>query len=329
MSEPQGRKFSLYSWLFKKLRKRLITWYFFTFLSSFFYYQAVFGLKKWGFERTEFPISFFFETIVIKTRGGLLLYIFFCFFVGSLLTSLVCDYLKNCALESCRKHLRKLIINQSAKNPQGALLHRREILNNFLGETELFVPLFISVPQRIYAAIVNIILILIFVAKFGESNSSIRFFAIFFVLITSLVITFLSFFAYQVQKKINQKQNKFRQQENLTMEKYLEEQSDPQEVKKMINSNFRKTQASLKKKSLSYLPNLVIPGLNILFCLVYTISCGQNWEIKEFVAVGIIAGSIQTIFWKVREVTDNSLEISKIKVHYTSLQKVLSRLKTD
>jgi hypothetical protein len=212
---------------------------------------------------------------------------------------LVCDYLKNCTLESCRKHLRKLIINRSTKNPQGTLLHQREILNNFLGENELFVPLFISIPQRIYAAIVNIILTLIFVTnvtKLGGDDSSIRFFAIFFIAITSLIIAFFSFFAYQIQKEINQKQNKFRQQENSAMEKYLEKQASPQKVKKMINSNFQKTRVLLKKKTLSYLPNLIIPGLGILFCLIYVMNRGENWEIKEFVKIGLIAGSIQTIF---------------------------------
>ena len=200
-----------------------------------------------------------------------MLYTFLCFFVGSLLTSLVCDYLKNYTLELCRKQLRKLIISRSAKNPQATRLHRQEISNNFLGEAELFVPLFILVPQRIYAAIVNIILILIFVVSFKGSN-----FAIFFVIIVSLIIAFLSFFAYQIQKKINQKQNKFRQQENLAMEKYLENNSDPQEVEKLINTNFQKTRASLKKKSFSYLPNLIIPGLSVLFCFVYVINYGTG-----------------------------------------------------
>jgi len=176
----------------------------------------------------------------------------------------------------CRKHLRKLIISQSAKSPRKTFLHKQEISNNFLGEAELFVPLFILVPQRIYAAIVNIILILIFVAKFGEDNSPIRIFAISFFIIVSLIIAFLSFFAYQIQKKINQKQNKFRQQENLAMEKYLEKQSNPQEIKKLIDYNFQKYRPSLKKKTLSYLPNLIIPGLNILFCLVYVRIHGSN-----------------------------------------------------
>src|SRR6185295_2803434 len=91
--------------------------------------------------------------------------------------------------------------------------------------------------------------------------------AILFIIITSLIITFLIFFAYQVQKKINQKQNKFLQQKNLFMEKYLEKPTDPQEVEKLVNSNFQKNRALLQKKTLSYLPNLIIPGLNILFCL--------------------------------------------------------------
>jgi Na+/H+ antiporter NhaC len=225
-----------------------------------------------------------------------LLYTFFSFFIGSLLTSLVCDYLRNYTLESCRKHLRKLIINWSVKNPQSTRLHHREILSNFLGETELFVPLFISIPQRIYAAFINIILTLIFITKLGGGDSSIRHFAILFIIIASLIIALLSFFAYQVQKKINQKQNEFRQQENLAMEKYLEKKSSPQEVEKLINSNFRKTRASLKKKTLSYFPNLIIPGLNILFCLIYVMNYGENWEVKEFVKIGAIAGSIQTIF---------------------------------
>jgi predicted PurR-regulated permease PerM len=167
-------------------------------------------------------------------------------------------------------------------------------LSNFLGETELFVPLFILVPQRIYSAIINAILTLIFVVSFEENNFAN--FAISFVIIVSLVLVFLSFFVYQIQKKINQQQNRFRQRENQAMGRYLEKTTEPQKVEKLINSNFQKTRYSLKKKTFSYLPNLIIPGLNILFCFIYVAYFGTNWEIEEFVKVFLIAGSIQTIF---------------------------------
>jgi ABC-type multidrug transport system fused ATPase/permease subunit len=320
MSESLSQKFSLYSWLFKKLRKELIIWYFFTFLSSFFYYQAAHGLKIWGYKEW-IGYSTLFGTVVIKTRGSLLLYAFFCFFVGYLLTSLICDYWKNYTLELCRKQLRQLILNYSSHNPSQAHFHNKEILSNFLGEVELFVTPFISVPHRIYSAIVNIILTLIFMASFKENN-----FAISFVIVVSLILVFLSFFTYQIQKEINQQQNKFRQQENLAMEKYLEKLTESQKVKKLINSNFQKNHSSLKKKTLSYLPNLSIMGLGILFCCVYVINYGTNWETKEFAKIYLLAGSIQTIFWKAKEIIDNSLEISKIKVHYKPLQKILNKL---
>ena len=113
------------------------------------------------------------------------------------------------------------------------------------------------------------------------------------------------------------------------MERYLKKLTDPQEVEKLVNSNFQKNRALLQKKTLSYLPNLIIPGLGILFCLICVIKYGRNWEIKEFVEISVIAGSIQTIFWKVREITDNSLEISKIKVHHKPLQKILHKLKVN
>lgn len=211
-----------------------------------------------------------FGTISFKTRGGLLLYAFFCFFVGYLLTSLVCEQLKNYTLELCRKLLRKLLINYSSQNLSQTRLHNREILNNFLGETELFVPLFILVPQRIYSAIINIILTLIFVVSFKENDFAN--FTISFVIVASLILAFLSFLAYQVQKKINQKQNQLRQQENLAAEKYLEKPTSSPEVEKLISVNFQKNRALIKKKTLSYLLNLIIPGLGILFCLVYIIS---------------------------------------------------------
>ncbi|CAG8804594.1 13092_t:CDS:2, partial [Racocetra persica] len=123
----------------------------------------------------------------------------------------------------CRAHLRKLLIRRSAKNLSKARLHQKEILGNFWGEAELFVPLFILVPHRIYSAIVNTILILIFVASFRGSE-----FAVSFVIIVSLILAFLSFFVYQIQKKINRQQNNFRQQENQAAEKYLENPSEPQ-----------------------------------------------------------------------------------------------------
>jgi predicted PurR-regulated permease PerM len=113
------------------------------------------------------------------------------------------------------------------------------------------------------------------VVSFKKESNFVNF-AVLFIIITSLIITFLFFFAYQVQKKINQKQNRFRQQENLAMEKYLKKPTNPHEIEKLVDSNFQKTRASLKKKTLSYLPNLIIPGLNILFCLICVIKYGRN-----------------------------------------------------
>jgi hypothetical protein len=51
----------------------------------------------------------------------------------------------------------------------------------------------------------------------------------------------------------------------------------------------------------------------------------ENWEVKDFVWTGSIAASIQTIFWKVKDITDNLPEIGKIKIHYKPLQKAISK----
>ena len=322
MAKPKQKTFSLYSWLLKKLRNKLILWYFFTFLSSLFYYQATAGgLNLWKYEGTSFPCSLLFGIIPVNSRSDLLLYSFFCFFIGSLLTILVCEYLKNYSLELGRNYLRKLILNYSMKNPSRPLLEKREVLNSFLIEVELFTPLFILTPQKIFAAVVNIILTFIFLTNFQPNN-----FSIYFIIFISLAVALLSFLTYRIQSQINQKLNRFRQQENVALEKYLANQTEPQKVKCLINSNFRKTRSSLSQKTLSYLPTLIIPGLSILFCFIYSVHHG-NWETVDFVRVGAIAGSIQTIFWKVKDITDNLPEFSKIKVHYKPLQKVLSKLR--
>jgi len=319
MNKPPKKSFSLYSYLLKKLRRELIIWYFFTFLASFFYYQATNGLKMWNYKETN---ELFFGTVSV-TRTTLLCYSFFCFFVGFILTGLVCEYLKNYCLESCRFHLRKLLLNYSANQPQKTQTHRKEILSNFWGETELFVPPFIQVPQRVYNAIVNIIFTFVFLSSFNLDSFTI-YFTIFFVTIISLTIALWSFLSYRTQTKINQQQNNFRYQENKAMESYLEKQNNPREVSKLIDSNFRQTKNALRKKTFAYLPNLVILGLSILFCFIY--SWQKKWEVKDILGIFQVAGSIQTIFFKVKDITDNSPEISKIKIHQQSLKKVLSKL---
>ena len=322
MAKPKQKPFPLSSWLLKKLRNKLILWYFFTFLSSLFYYQATSGgLKLWGYKKIPFPRSLLFGMVPVNSRNDLLLYSFFCFFVGALLTILVCEYLKNYCLELGRNYLRKLILNYSVKNPSHRLLENSEILNNFLVEVELFTPLFILTPHRIFAAVVNIILTFAFLTDFRPTN-----FSIYFVILISLAIALLSFLTYRIQSQINQKLNRFRQQENVIMEEYLTSQTEPQKVENLINANFRKTRSSLKKKTLSCLPNLIIPGLSILFCFIYSIH--KDWAVTDFVTVGAIAGSIQTIFWKVKDITDSLPEFSKIKVHHKSLQKVTGKIKS-
>lgn len=322
MNKLTSKKFSLSAWLLKKLRGKLILWYLFTFLSSFFYYQASQGIKIWGYEKTSFPYNSLLVTI--DSRVNLLWYAFFCFFVGNILTSLIGEYLKNYTLELCRSYLRKLILKNSINNPQKTQLHRQEIRNSFLGEVELFILPFILVPQRIFAAIINIIFAIIFLNSFTPTN-----FSIYFIILVSLTLFLLSFFAYRVQATINRQQNEFRYQENIAMESYLEKQEKPQQVELLINSNFCKNRVTLWKKTLAYLPTLTIPGLVILYCFIYSSHYGNNWEIKEFVDVGLIAASIQIIFWKVKEITDSLPEISKIAVHYQPLKKIISKLQKN
>jgi len=104
----------------------------------------------------------------------------------------------------------------------------------------LFIPAFILAPQKIFAAIVNIIFTLVFLNNFKPDN-----FAIYFILFTSIIIAFFSFVFYQIQIKINQKLNQFRQQENKALENYLEKQDKLQKVEDIIDSNFRKNRLSL------------------------------------------------------------------------------------
>jgi len=317
----QKKTFSLYNVLIKKIRKELVIWYALIFLYSFFYYQAVNGIKLWGRESTKFPLSNFFGLFRVNSRVGLLQFAFICFFICHLPLSLIGEYLKNFLLESCRNDLRKFLIKLSGKNPYQTKKYRKELLNIFLGEIELFIPLFILVPQRIFTAIINIFFTIFFLSSFSPNELTIP-----FIFTTSLIIIILTFFSYKIQAKINFKQNRFRQQENIVMENYLESQHNQKKIEKLVNSNFSKTRTILWKKSLSYLPTLAIPGLTILFCFIYSIGYGNNWEIKNFVDTFLVAASIQTVFWKVKEITDSLPEISKIKIHLESLNKMVKKL---
>ncbi|WNE40031.1 MAG: hypothetical protein GBAus27B_000098 [Mycoplasmataceae bacterium] len=318
MHKNKGENFSLYSWLLKKLHWILIVWYSFTVISSFFYYQAFNGLKFWGcFQDDQFPYSSFFKIISLNSRIQLIWYCFFCFFLGFLLTNLVCEYYKNYNLELGRFYCRKLIIKHSAHKKISV---NSEIRNNFLSEVELFIPVFVLVPQKIFAAIVNIVFALVFLNDFKPDN-----FAIYFIIFASISIAFFSFIFYRIQNKINQKLNRFRQQENKALENYLEKKASLQEVENIINSNFRKNHLFLWKKTFSYLPNFIIPGLIILFCFIYSLQKSNSWEIKEFTQVYAIAGSIQNIFWKIKDINDNLPDLGKIQVYYKSLQKSLSK----
>ncbi|WNE41166.1 MAG: hypothetical protein mread185_000623 [Mycoplasmataceae bacterium] len=311
------KNFSLYWWLSKKFCSKIIIWYLFTFLSSFFYYQAICGLKIWGFEGAKFPYFTFFKSISIDSLVQLIWYCFFCFFIGFIITSLICEYYKNYILELSRFLCRKLIIKKSS---QKSLSNNQEIRSNFLNEVELFIPLFILTPQKIFSAVVNIVFTLVFLTNFKPDR-----FSVYFIIFTSLIIALLSFVFYHIQRKINLELNHFRQQENNDLESYLANQSDPREIENIIVSNFHKNRLLLWKKTFSYLPNLIIPGLSILFCFIYSFQKGNNWEMKGFVQAYMISGFIQGIFWKIKEINDNLPDLSKIDIHYKSLQKLLSK----
>ena len=299
-------------------------WYFFTFISLFFYYQTTsYGLKQvWGYKASKLPFKVFFWEI--NSRAGLIFYLLLAFFIVYLFTSIICEYLKNYSLELCRFHLRKLLLNYSKENPAITKNYQKEILHNFLSEVELFTPTFVLVPQKIFSAIISVVLNFFFLASLqndiGSSN-----FAIYFIIFLSLVLIALSFLSYQIQIKINRQENKFRHQENILFEEYLEKKKDSQKIENFIDKNFRQNRRSFWKKAFSAFSYLIIPGLGILFCFAYSYCQAKNPEIKEFVQIYSIAGSLQTIFFKIKDIIDSLPEISKGKIYYKSLQSIIKR----
>jgi len=164
------------------------------------------------------------------------------FFLVYLLISVVGEYLKNYSLELCRFHLRKLVLIRSQKNPKKTKERQKEILNNFFTEVELFTPIFILVPQRIFNAVVSIIFNFFFLSGLRKGDDSN--FTIYFVLILSPILITLIFLSYQIQSKINQKESKFRRQENVLFEEYLQKQKNSQSIEKVIDKNFRQVSYS-------------------------------------------------------------------------------------
>jgi hypothetical protein len=136
-----------------------------------------------------------------------------------------------------------LILTYSKENPVITKKYQKEILNNFFGEVELFTPTFVLVPQKIFSAIISVVLNFFFLASLqndiGSSN-----FAIYFITFLSLVLIVLSFLSYQTQIKINRQENKFRHQENILFEEYLEKKKDSQKIKNLIDKNFHQNRRS-------------------------------------------------------------------------------------
>ena len=173
----------------------------------------------------------------------MIFYLLLAFFIIYLFTSTICEYLKNYSLELCRFHLRKLILNYSKENSVITKNYQKEILHNFLSEVELFTPTFVLVPQKIFNAIISVVLNFFFLVSLqndiGSSN-----FAIYFIIFLSLFLIVLSFLSYQIQIKINRQENKFRHQENILFEEYLEKKKDSQKIENLIDKNFRQNRHS-------------------------------------------------------------------------------------
>lgn len=325
MVKSKKNDFSLYFWLLKKLRKRLFFWYLLTFVSLYFYYQTTsYGLKYlWGYKGAKPPFKIFVWEF--DSRTGLIWYLLLAFFLVYLLISVAGEYLKNYSLELCRFHLRKLILVRSQKNPKKTKEHRREILNSFFTEVELFAPIFTLVPQKIFNATVSIVFNFFFLTGLRRGDDSN--FTIYFVLILSPILITLIFLSYRIQSKINQKESKFRRQENVLFEEYLQKQKSSQSIEKVIDKSFRQVSYSFWKKAFSALSYLIIPGFGVLFCFVFSV--WKKFEVTEFVRIVAIAGSLQTIFFKVKDIVDNLPEISKGKIYYQTLAKVLKNLENN
>jgi len=101
------------------------------------------------------------------------------------------EYLKNYSLELCRFYLRKLLLVHSWKNPKKTKEHQKELLNNFFAEVELFAPIFILVPYRIFSAIVSIVFSFFFLTGLSRGDDSN--FTTYFVLIISPILVTLIF----------------------------------------------------------------------------------------------------------------------------------------
>jgi len=165
----------------------------------------------------------------------------FAFFFIYLLTSIISEYLKNYSLESCRFNLRKLILNRSQKDPVKTKAHQKEILNNFFAEAELFTPIFTLVPHRVFSAVISIALNFFFLSGLKSDNNN---FTTYFILTLVPILIALTFFSYLIQSKVNQKENRFRRQENILFEEYLQKPQNPHHLEKIIDENFSRARHS-------------------------------------------------------------------------------------
>lgn len=323
--------------LLKKFKYSFLFLFLLAFLISYLPFLIRFNLRtnlyKWGY-RGKFYYLFGKFSVTKQIVNGqihvdwakLLLILFLLYFPLKIILHLVFNYFRKYYQRKCQVYLTKELLNFAAKNRDLIAQKSSEkvyILNQTVPEfsRQLF-----TFPLKLFETLVDLgleVFSLIFLIKSSYLSELIPFTITF--LLTNL--TWLALFYYFTKKwrKLNkQKKRNYQEQEKIQIRIFCEnisygtdsdkaliktplpnnQQPNLGKVCNLMDKNSSKISTSFLLSELTELPDLIIPGMTILFLLFYyQIRLGGNGGLDwgaYFLAYNlqrIISGGKKTFYW--------------------------------
>jgi hypothetical protein len=341
---------SVGKWLFQKIKFPWLFLFWLTFFSCYFNVLIRFNVRT-NFNRNNpgyGELNWFFRKQELNPSQNpqwylQLLIVLLVSFLGVLILNIICHFLQDYCENLSENWLKKLVIYRcSQTSPLIVRNHQAKINNAIFYSASSLSFYFINIPVKFFENLVKISFEIYFLTFFLSSKieKGLKSLALGFNLVIILIFLGYVWLTVELQKqkkmeKLRRTQTERRQiqltlnqltwQENNNLSENKKKQVLMVKTFQLFDNNLKKNKSYFFQKVIFDLPNLIIPGLNVIFYFLYYRHSAPNFA--DAAIVYFLSLSTQNIFWKFRNLLKQTRNYSKFHAYYkefNSLIKVLN-----
>lgn len=340
---------SVGKWLFQKIKFSLLVLFFVSFFYCYFSALIRFNIRTNFNQKNpghgEFN-WFFGRKNLNPTQNSqwylqLLLILLLSFLLGVLVLDVICRFLQDYCKNLSKNWLKKLVIYRCLHSSPKMLKNHQEKINNviFYNVSSLSF-YFINIPAKFFENLVKISFEFYFLYFFlsSEIEEKLKTLTLGFNLI--IILTFLCYTLLnaELQKKIKWEKLQRSQVERQKTQLFLtsltwqddnlrenkEKRTRVAKIFQLFDRNLKKNRPYFFQKIIFDLSTLITPGLNVIFYFFYYRCSAPNFADASIVY--FLSLSIQSIFWKLRQILQQISDYHKVRVYYKEFNSLIKLL---